>query len=192
VSRIEDVEYDNFYIISGNGYPSYRSRILAALQDIVHHGQFDEFLICVDTEDFSVADKRKEISELVAGGQPFKDTHIILHHCCIESWLLGHGKILKRNPHSETLRRFKAFYDVSEYDPEEMSYLPEYDTRALFHVQYLKEMLFEQGISYSKNKPRIVQNKDYLQALVNRHEDTGHLATFGKLMNLWRGWNGEI
>lgn len=190
--RIEDVIGNNFYIISGNGYPSYISRIQASLQDIVHHGQFDKFLICIDAEQFSVADKRKEILDLMDSDSLFEGTNIIIHNCCIESWLLGHTKMLRRHPHSETLIQFKEFFDVSKQNPEDMDCPPEYDTRAQFHFQYLKEMLFERGMSYTKNNPGVVQNKDYLRALVIRYERTGHLATFGELVELWREWNGQI
>jgi hypothetical protein len=40
------------------------------------------------------------------------------------NWFLGYVKMLRKNPHSETLLEFKRFYDVSINDPELMVCCP--------------------------------------------------------------------
>jgi len=34
VDKIEDIENNNFYMLAGNGYPSYKRRIIEALENI--------------------------------------------------------------------------------------------------------------------------------------------------------------
>ncbi len=48
-ATIEEVESNHFFLIHGGGYPSYCSRIPAALKDIIQHGLINHFFICVDT-----------------------------------------------------------------------------------------------------------------------------------------------
>ena len=52
-------------------------------------------------------------------------------------------------------------------------------TTAKFHLRYLKRMLEERNMSYSKNNTIDVQHQAYLLQLIKRFEETGHIATFG-------------
>ena len=69
---------------------------------------------------------------------------------------------------------------------------PEYEFRAHFHFDYLKEMLRERGLSYTKPRPWAVTERYYFDALVERNAQTGHWRTFGRLINLWRAFGGAI
>jgi hypothetical protein len=53
-------------------------------------------------------------------------------------------------------------------------------------------MLRERGLNYSKSLPRPVQESSYLLALVERHEKTGHIQSFGQLVKGWRAIGGTI
>lgn len=191
-ATIEEVESNHFFMISGNVYPSYFSRIPAALEDIVRHGAIDHLFICVDAEEDSVEAKMNEIGKIISNGPSFPNCHIIIHNCCMETWFLGYSKMLRRNPHREQLREFKRFYDVSRDDPEQMGCPPEYEFRAQFHVAYLKEMLRERGLSYTKSRPRCVTEKYYFDALVERNAKTGHINSFGHLIGLWKIFGGAM
>ena len=52
-------------------------------------------------------------------------------------------------------------------------------TTARFHLRYLQQMLEERNMSYSKRNTYAVQQQTYLQQLIKRYEETGHIATFG-------------
>jgi hypothetical protein len=192
VDRIEDIKTNNLYMITGYGYPSYKKRIIEALENINQLGTVDHFFICIDTEEQSIEAKRTEIMGIISEGQAFHNCHIILQNCCIETWFLGHQKMLKRNPTDEKLRGFKSFYDVSVADPENMEHPSDYRYRAPFHLDYLKAMLHEQGLSYNKSNPGRVLERHYFDALIKRTTKTNHIQTFGSLIKLWKALGGVI
>ena len=49
---------------------------------------------------------------------------------------------------------------------------------AQYHYRYLQEMFKERHMRYSKSNTKEVEKPAYLQQLINRFNDTGHLATF--------------
>lgn len=194
VYRPEDAHDDTYLIVSGDGYPNYLKRIADALGDIADHPGFDHFFVCVDAEELSFAERMAEVEEVVRAeaertgvltSQPNLRMHVIVQDCCVETWLLGHTKMLRRNPHSSRLVQMRSFYDVSVNDPEQMGHPPGYLTRASFHLTYLQEMLREQGKSYTKTCPGIVQEANYLEALRQRCNGTGHLGSLQKLLSVW-------
>src|SRR5688572_7553444 len=102
------------------GYPAYISRIPQALEDAARSGA-DHLFICIDAEERSYAERRQEVqgvlesaeSALQHQGLHYRgQLHVIVATCCIESWLLGHKKLIPRNPSSKRLSAFKSFYDV--------------------------------------------------------------------------------
>ena len=192
VSTIEEVQNNQFFIIAGMGYPSYTQRIRDALRDIANHSAFDHFFICVDAEEMEVTAKVAEIQFILDSGPAFPNCHIIVHNCCLETWFLGHAPMLRRNPDSEELRQFKAFYDVSENDPEHMACPTEYETKAQYHYEYLKAMLREQHLTYSKQLPGCTAEKHYFTALVERYKATQHIQSFGRLVEIWTSLGGDI
>ncbi len=192
VKSIAEVQQDHYLMVSGNGYPQYLTRLDEALADIEKYRVIDHFFICVDAEEDPPETKLEEIENHIAGRLSAAICQPIIHNCCIETWFLGNKRMMKRQPQSSRLRQWKSFYDVSVNCPESMGAFPGYRTRALFHLDYLKEMLAERKQSYSKQFPGAVQKHQYLKALVNRHEQTGHIQSFGRLMSLWRSLGGNI
>jgi hypothetical protein len=192
VDKIEDIKCNNFYMFTGYGYPSYKKRIIEALENINQLGTIDHFFICIDTEEQSIEAKRTEIMGIISDGKTFRNCHIILQNCCIETWFLGHQGMLKRNPTNEILRGFKKFYDVSIDDPENMEHPSDYEYRAHFHLDYLKKMLDERGLKYTKLNPGCVLERHYLDALIKRTTKKNHIQTFGSLIKLWKALGGVI
>ncbi len=191
VATVEAVQDNHFFLISGHGYPSYLSRIKAALTDILSIHRFDHFFICIDAEEMSLQEKVAEIQAILDDSPFFANTHIIVHDCCIETWFLGHQRMLKTHPLSDDLRAFKKFYDVSLQDPEKMGAPEHYETRAQYHLDYLKAMLREQEVQYSKTLPRCTAEKHYFDSLADRFDNTQHLASFGRLLQIWRRLGGS-
>jgi hypothetical protein len=141
---------NRFYILSGGGYPSYVDRIRSSLLDLKDHAAIDNFFICIDSEEWSYQERLSEITEELAraeretrvrDGNPNFRSHVIVQHCCAETWFLGHRTMMTRNPTSPDLLRFKRFFDVGTADPENMARPDGYVTRASFHLAYLKAML---------------------------------------------------
>ncbi len=114
---ISAVEKNHYFLLAGNGYPSYLNRICAALQDIQDYGNIDHFFICVDTEELSLKEKFEEVQEVLKRSPAFENTHVILQNCCIETWFLGHSAMLNAEPRSQTLRTYRDFYDVQRERP---------------------------------------------------------------------------
>lgn len=195
--RLGEVTSDRYFIFRGGGYPSYIRRIKNSLADIAAHpSPVDHFFVCVDSEEKTRDARLVEVQEVVEKAEaetavrashPQLRSHIIVQHCCLETWFLGHTKMLRRNPSSTRLVEMKRFHDVSVDDPEQMGRPAGYLTKASFHLAYLQEMLREHGIAYSKQYPRVVAEQNYLDALRARCEGTGHLRSLGHLLSTWAG-----
>lgn len=99
VPRIEDATTHSFYLIAGEGYPSYLRRIESAVGDLGQEGsRFTHLLVCVDAEERGHDERLTEIEEVIrAAGCPVAFT-VIVADCCIETWLLGNRKFVRRNP----------------------------------------------------------------------------------------------
>lgn len=194
VVRLEDLDLDSYFLLSGMGYPSYLQRIPRALEDAAQHA-VDHLFICVDAEDTPRPVRMAEVTQVVKSaivdlaktGIIYGGTiDVVVADCCIESWLLGHSRIVPRQPTSARLVEYKAFWDVSNLDPEQMGTLDGFVTRASFHLAYLKEIFVHHGRSYTKDHPGIAREGNYFDALVERTRAvTGHLATFAHLVEAW-------
>ena len=103
---------------------------------------------------------------------------------CLEAWLLGNKKVGPRNPVTQELRAYKNFFDVLTNDPEQ---LPDYPNenlnRAQFSFLYLKKMLKEKRIHYSKGSPKAVCHRHYFEEIVNRYHNTSHIVSFSSFLD---------
>jgi len=193
--RIEDLAGGHFLVMSGNGYPQYLHMIDAALEEIAWHGAVDHLFICVDAEDMAPRDKFGEIRRRILESPSPEPAswHVLVQNCCFETWLLGHSGMMPRNPSSRYLFDLKSRYDVSQRDPEYLNAPRNYSkSRARYHYRYLVEMLREQGLHYSKADPAPALEEGYFRALCLRHETTRHIASFGRLMRVWRSIGGNV
>ncbi|MFP2928190.1 hypothetical protein ACLESO_23930 [Pyxidicoccus sp. 3LG] len=199
-----DLTTDSFFLLAGMGYPSYLQRIPQALEDAAQHGASHLF-VCIDAEDRSYEERRSEVAgilEMAAatlqrrGLQFLGHIHVIVADCCVESWLLGHRRLVPRQPTSGELLRFKQFYDVSVEDPERMECPPGSMTRALYHHEYLRAVFRHHGQTYLKNNPGIAKEGNYLAALRDRclirSAQPPHLQSFRVLWEAWRAMGGRI
>ena len=183
--RIEDVKKNNFFIISGGGYPAYKDRIPNSITDIQTHGNIDYFFVCIDAEEDDPDEKLNEIENIITEQAQIPQHAVIVANCCIETWFLGNTAMMKKTPENVKLREFRQFYDVSVQDPENMGCPSDYVFKAHFHEDYLKEMFREKRLSYSKEHPGAVLDKSYFSALANRYKQTGHIRSFGKLCDIF-------
>lgn len=198
---IGDVWTNNYRLFSIEGNTDRLDNIGKAIDEINWHNKiatgqgkepFDHLFVCLDAEEIDWQIRLAQVEHLLVNQVTPTQSHAIVHNCCIETWFLGNREMMKRNPQSENLRVWKVFYDVSIECPESMTSYPGFRVKAEFHLEYLKEMLRERNLNYSKKLPRAVQEESYLRALVNRHEITGHIQSFGRLIAVWRSLNGKV
>lgn len=184
VRDFDAVEHNNYYILVGYGYPSLFQRIESCVADINQVGKYDYFVVCLDTDDCSVQERRQEVIDYIREQKIIfmgkTQLEIITQKKCIETWFLGHRKIFKKNPSNEYLRECVTFYDVKNNDPELMDKLPTYDSSvSMFHSNYLTHLFLEKRLRYTKSNPEPVTEEHFVQELIQRHKKTGHIASFG-------------
>lgn len=184
-----EVDENNYYIFSGGGIPSIFKHAKNAVLDINSingkgGARYDYLLVCLDTEeesrDYILS---KVIDELQANNVELQYAELVVfeHKVCMETWFLGNQGVFKNNPQNAEYLEYIKYFNVGRDNPEEMGNIDEnrFATTAKFHLRYLKRMLEERNMTYSKNNTIAVQQQAYLQQLINRFEVTGHLATFG-------------
>ena len=198
ISRIEDaVEEglgDTFYLIAGLGYPAYEHRIRNAIKDCAATSKPFHLVVCVDAEDVSVSERILKNEKIIRDARaienvPLLPFSIVIADCCIETWLLGNAKVIKRNPDSEDLRAYLEHYDVAAFDPEKMPAKTGDRNRADTHLRYLQAVFRERNMYYTKKHPADASEPHYLKALVNRAsvdqgDGTRHLRSFSVLLSL--------
>lgn len=205
VVQAADLTADSFFILAGMGYPSYLQRIPNALEDCARHGA-DHLFICIDAEERAYGERRQEVLGILEtatqglrrqGLQYQGQVHVIVADCCIESWLLGHRRFVPRQPSDTVLAELKRFYDVSRDDPERMGCPSGHPLeRARFHYEYLRQVFQHQGQTYTKERPGIATEANYLAALRDRCIDPAHapahLASFRVLWDTWSALGGRF
>jgi hypothetical protein len=196
VNTFTDVSTNNYFIISGEGYPSIlNDHIPNAVEDINDIGKYNFFIIVLDAEEISVNERLAEVTNAI-NRQREKlsniSVRIIIQNRCLETWLLGNRRVFVRNPESEKLRSFIKYYNVETDDPEYMGKFRGFNTHAQFHLAYLKSIFYEKNVSYSKKRPWHVMNQPYLNQLILRIEQTNHLKTFAAFIELCDELKGSI
>lgn len=183
-SRIKnpyDASHNNYYLISGYGYPSILEYIEDAITEINEIDRFDYFFICIDADEFSIEERKEEVVDWITNQKlhlQFCELKIIVQNRCIETWLLGNTKVYPRQPDNPIFIKYAGFYNVAQNDPELMGVYEGFRNHASFHESYLKLMLLERNIRYSKQHPRGVTDVSYLEELVQRCKTNLHLASF--------------
>lgn len=187
VDTLKLVKNNHFSILSGTGYPQYLRKIELAIEDINIHGGIDRFVVCADSDDQSYQEKYNEINNIFQSHSSSATKYIVVQHFCFETWALGNTRVFKRNPVDQLLRQYIRTYNVLNQDPEE---LPAYSIRSLnrsqFAFHYLKKILAERDIRYSKRNPNHVKDRSYLDELINRFDTTSHISSFGDFLATFR------
>lgn len=189
IENFEDVAENNYYIFCAGGIPSIYNHVTNAVLDINEINskggpRYDYLLVCLDTEEENRDYILHQIeSQLKLKGISLQDAELLVFEqkICMETWFLGNQNVFKENPQNAEYLKYIRYYNVGRDNPEEMRNMDEnrFSTTARFHIRYLKRMLEERNMTYSKNNTEDVQQYAYLQQLIKRYEETGHIATFG-------------
>jgi len=172
VESCNNVKEKNYYLISGEGYPSLiYDFIPRSIAEINSNGKYSYFVVCLDAEENTVAELTTEIYDFLTQ-QKLKlnkaELVLIFQNRCLESWLLGNRKIYSRNPQNKPLLDYTKYYDVSVNCPENMGRYQDFNTHAQFHGAYLRALFEAKNITYSKKRPGDVLKPFYLEQLLAR------------------------
>ena len=64
VNQFDEVEKNNYFLISGNGYPRILSDVLKnSIQDINSVGTYNYLIICIDTDDNDFEERQQEVNK---------------------------------------------------------------------------------------------------------------------------------
>ncbi|MHA2313098.1 MAG: hypothetical protein ACXADF_16535 [Candidatus Thorarchaeota archaeon] len=187
-----DIGQNNYSIITGGGYPNYFHVIQNAHRDLESDNNIDVLIICIDSENKSYDEKIDDVIRFCNEECVSIDSqvHIVVQNHCLETWLMGNKKINISNAQEKKLRKYRDHYNVNLNDPEN---LPAIDERniAQFTYKYLKLMLREKNIRYTKVSVQGVLNANYLNQLIKRYTSDHHINSFGKMYEILTSFNGE-
>jgi len=181
VENLSEIESNNFIIYSGGGYPNYYEMIDKGIEDVNENELIDRFVICVDSEELSYDERYYEIEEYIGSKDCRVDIRIVVQHFCIEAWALGNKKIFPRSISDEVLSDYVALFNVVTNDPEQ---LPAHNergwNRAQFAYRYLKKIshMKSSRLAYSKRKTDFIHHRTYVEQLVSRLNETGHIPSY--------------
>lgn len=181
-----DAQRRHYYLAHGSGIPSLYRFVADAVEELNTSGQYNFLVVCIDAEESTAAEVIEDLMNDLAKRNLKPRGYellVMVQNRCIETWLLGNRKVFQRNPADETLKQFLQHYDVSANDPEEMPSHETYDTHAAFHYDYLRLMLKERNIEYTKVFPRAVTDPDYLDQLILRTQETTHLPSLRQFLD---------
>lgn len=184
VQNFDAITTNNYYIFSGNGFPSLLDNHLRnCVIDINKIGSYDYFVICLDADEQNIENCKEEILDFMLQEKivlnPKTQFEIIVQNRCLETWFLANPKIFKKNPSGEFLKECVAFYNVKKDDPELMGKLPDFEgSTSVFHSSYLQELLAERNVIYSKKNPQSVIEEYFLKQLIERNQKTNHITSF--------------
>ncbi len=172
----EDITTNSCRIVSSKGYPPPGGLIKELIEDIKQFDNIDHFFLCFDSESYTYQERFDEVqtkldeAKIEVGIDSSIQTkfHIIIQHCCIETWALGNARL--PNEYSskgfKRLEEFQSFYDVLIDDPELMECCPSekeeliqycnsstktkhyFRNKASFHGAYIKEYFKNYGLKF--------------------------------------------
>jgi len=188
VQSYDEVNEKNYYLISGEGYPSLYDFIPPSIEEINLSGKYNYFVLCLDAEENAVAQRHAEIYDFLNQEKlELKNAELVLivQNRCLESWLLGNRKIYSKQPQDQPLLDYTKYYNVSVDCPEKMGKYLDFNTHAQFHGAYLRALFAAKNTTYSKKRPGDVLKPFYLEQLLTRIEfQPEQLTTFRHFIDI--------
>lgn len=180
------IEDNNYAVLASMGYPFYFQVIEDAIEDVNGTNNVDRLVLAVDSEEMTFDEKLNEMLHFLNGKQCSAEIKVVVQHFCFETWALGNKKVGPRNPKTDTLRNYKAFFNVLNNDPELLPvYPPESLNRSHFAEKYLRRMLNDKfrNLTYTKNNPKSLLHNSYFTEVKKRFKQTGHIASFAGFLD---------
>ena len=170
---LNNVQQNNYYLFNGGGYPKLLDEFLSeAVSEINQMGRFDYLVIVLDADEVTVEERVQEVLAQFTTDKLHLERcqlQVIVQNKCFESWFLGNRVAFIRQPQASFLRDCINFYNVAQDDPERM-YKPAafIESASKFHFTYLRAMLAERNVFYSKRIPAGVVDATYLSQIERR------------------------
>lgn len=189
VYAYDEVDKNNYYLVSGEGYPLIYRHLKNAVSEVNDVPQYNYLVLCLDADDAEVEERIEAVYKYL------NEENISLSNCelkivvqnrCLETWFLGNRVVYPRQPVNPRFIEYARYFNVSEKDPEAMGLYKKFRSISLFHFSYLREMLAERGIRYSKQRPREVVEPHYVDQLKDRVNDTTHLRSLKDFFDFCR------
>ncbi len=193
-----DADKNNYFLISGLGYPSILDNHLRnSVADVNDCGNYDMLIVVIDADESTVDAKVGEVSKYVYDNSlrlSNCELKIVAQKCCMETWFLGNKKIYSGNPANKECSQFSKHFDISKDNPELMPKPDDYaGTLSLYHYDYLRNMLLEKNIRYTKTRPNEVGKPYYIDELLHRvKSEPGSLASMKILFELCAGISQSV
>ena len=188
VFSIDDFKENSYVAESGFGYPSIKRILREKLEMFAECNTYPDYIVVMyDVDDWSENEKKAEQSTFdnifIANGLDI-DYRLLPINKCFETWLLGNRNIYPEKANDD-FKVYEDFYNVYQNDPENMVCPREYgNSVSVYHYEYLQSMLkTSTGRKYTKGRPAIVANDDYLRGLMQRIETTTDLESFRVFMS---------
>jgi len=196
VKTPDEANQKNYFLISGEGFPRLLDRQLRnSIEDVNSSGNYNYLVVCLDADEQTISERVQEVNNFILKeGLKLKNCQleIIVQNRCIETWFLGNKRAFPRHPVDGEFIEYSRFYDVSLEDPELMGIFTGFNTHAQFHHRYLKKMLLEKNIRYTKVNPRGVVELDYINQLIRRTKQTQHLDSLKTFLDFCESINGKL
>lgn len=179
VQMADKATENNYFLISGRGFPNILKMLENSIADINEHGHYDILIVCLDADLRSIKETKAEVNNfLIKKDIKLQNCalEIIVQNKCFETWFLGNKKLYSKKA---IFHSYANFYNVSENDPELMKKPLDFTASiSQYHAKYLTEMLRANNIRYSKTKPNDVIKASYIEALKQRiQENPTHLSS---------------
>lgn len=189
VDRFDTVRDKNYFLISGEGYPSLLDVHLPnAVADFNSVAAYTHLVVCLDVDESTAEARCREVESRLTPALRLEhgELVVIAQQRTIETWFLGNRRIVPGNPQSPDLVHWLRFYDIRHDDPEQMGVHHDFSSHAAFHGAYLKEVFRERRLSYTKQNPGHVLDAAYLEQLLARIQSSSQLATFRRFWEFCR------
>jgi hypothetical protein len=182
VNFANEAEESNYFLISGNGFPSIFDYFKDAVYEINTYQNYNKLVLVLDADEMSAEEKTAEVKQFISDEKIVLNSkcelHIIAQKYCMETWFLGNRKVYPRNSDNVDFMNHAQHYDVSQNDPELMLKPNTFaGSTSIYHELYLRKMLAAKNINYSKSNPKEIGEKYYLEELNKRINETPHLSS---------------
>jgi hypothetical protein len=180
---------NQYYIISGNGYPSMLRMIDGSIENILNYMPDAMFVAVCDSEELSYEHRYAEIERFIKEkiGNRTLNYRIVIQHYCFETWALGNRKAIPDNPRDSIAQRGLRHFDVRREDPEHMT-KPHWHagSRAFYAYELFRNMANQKRLGYSKSNPGKIINQYFFDQVLSRNRKLKHIKSFDNFIHAFR------
>ena len=198
VNTLDELEFNNYIVESGYGYPSIFNIFDDTLLKIAEFNKknkhinkkVDTLVLVIDADNYKTPSIAKKSVEQRINEKKvmIKDAKISVRHIvqnlCIESWFLGNKEAFP-DSYNDEFKKYVEYFNVKHCSPDKMHSPISGMTDAQYSYKYLVEMLYQSGMIYGKSKTQFVTSPNYIDGINNRYND-GDIQSFKELLDIFK------